>query len=160
MASAAMMLELYESPFNQPVRTRPPRNPGASVGAVILAETSAMTFVHAAGGCETYEQHVAASISGTDGVLHPGVSCYVCHGYGNYSDECPGATTIKTTGTTLTQYGLMLAKTTEIGIDPNWILLESQSMISVFHNPNMLANIRFSDCKLHALTNGGHHGST
>jgi len=36
-----------------------------------------------------------------------------------YSDECPKATKINTTGTTLTQYGLMLAQATENGIDPN-----------------------------------------
>jgi hypothetical protein len=126
---------------------------------VISAETSARTFVHAAGGCATYEQCVAASIAGTDGVLHPGISCYGCHGYGHYSDECPGTTTINTTGTALTQYGLMLAQATENGIDPNWILLDSQSTISVFHNLNMLANIHCSDCTLCALTNGGHQDS-
>ena len=159
MASAATMLELYESPFNQPVRAWPPRNPGASVGAAMSAEASAMTFMHATGGRATYEQRVAASIAGTDGVLHPGISCYGCHGYGHYSDECPKATTINATGTTLMQYGLMLAQATENGIDPNWILLDSQSTISVFCNPNMLANIRCSDCTLHALTNGGHQDS-
>jgi len=35
----------------------------------------------------------------------------------------------------------MLAQATENGIDPNWILLDSQSTISVFCNPNMLANV-------------------
>jgi len=156
MASAATMLELYESPFNQPVWAWPPRNPGASVCAAISAEASAMTFMHAAGGRATYEQRVTASIAGTDGVLHPGISCYGCHGYVHYSDECPKATTNNTTGTTLMQYGLMLAQATENGIDPNWILLDSQSTISVFCNPNMLAKIRCSDRTLRALTNGGH----
>ena len=132
MASAATMLELYESLFNQPVRTQPPRNPGESVGAVMLAESSVMTFVHAGVGHATYEHRVAASIAGTYGMLHPGISCYGCHGYGHYSDECPGATTVNTTGAILTQYGLMLAQATENCIDPNWILLESQSSISVF----------------------------
>jgi len=67
--------------------------------------------------------------------------------------------TINTTGTTLTQYGLMLAQATENSNDLNWILLDSQSTISVFHNANMLANIHCSDHTLHALTNDVHQDS-
>jgi len=160
MASAVTMLEFYESPVNQPARTQPPRYPGTSTGTVTSTEASAMTSVQAEGGHAIYEQQVAASIAGTDGVWHPGISRYGCNGYdGHYSDECPGATTTDTAGMTLTQYGLMLAQATENGIDPNWILLDSQSTISIFHNRNMLTNIRCSDRTLHALTNGGHQVS-
>jgi hypothetical protein len=45
------------------------------------------------------------------------------------------------------------------GIDPTWILLDSQSTISVFRNANMLTNVRKSDHILRALTNGGHQDS-
>jgi hypothetical protein len=46
------------------------------------------------------------------------------------------------------------------GIDPSWILLDSQSTISEFCNPNMLANIRISPRALRALTNGARLDST
>ena len=90
--------------------------------------------------------------------------CYGgCHGYGHYSNECPGAspTGSTTTGTTLVQLALMLAQSNEAGIDPEWILLGLQSTISVFRNPTMLKDIRRSEhtALLRAITNGGHQDS-
>ena len=46
------------------------------------------------------------------------------------------------------------------GIDPSWVLLDSQSTISVFKNCDMLTNIRPSDHVLRAVTNGGFQDST
>ncbi len=66
---------------------------------------------------------------------------------------------LASTGTTLLQHAYMLAQATSHSIDPNWILLDSQSTISVFNNPSMLSNIRQSNHTLHALTNGGHQDS-
>jgi hypothetical protein len=55
----------------------------------------------------------------------------------------------------------MLAQSREHdGTDPSWILLDSQSTISKFCNPNMLTNIRTSPRALHALTNGVRLDST
>jgi hypothetical protein len=53
----------------------------------------------------------------------------------------------------------MLAQTGDPGIDPKWILLDSQSTISVFKNADMLSNIRRSPYVLRALTNGGYQDS-
>ena len=157
MASAESLLELYETPVNQPATTRP-RPPRNTVSATRApgAEASALTFAQQG---TTYAERVAASVAGTDGVVHPGITCRGgCQGFGHYAGECPGA--VPTTGTTLTQYALMLAQSsTECGIDPNWILLDSQSTMSVFKNPAMLTNIRRSKHTLRALTNGGHQDS-
>ena len=66
-----------------------------------------------------------------------------------------------TTGTTLTQNAYMLAQLQDHGIlDPSWILLDSQSTISVFKNLGMLTNmIQKSAHTLRALTNGGRQDS-
>jgi hypothetical protein len=65
-----------------------------------------------------------------------------------------------TSGLTLTQYAYMLAQSgNNCGIDTNWILLDSQSTISVFRNAAMLTSIRESDHMLRAVTNGGHQDS-
>ncbi|KAI2497083.1 Reverse transcriptase (RNA-dependent DNA polymerase) [Fragilaria crotonensis] len=63
------------------------------------------------------------------------------------------------TGTTLLQHALMLAQVKPHSIDPDWILLDSQSTISVFNNPTMLSNIRKSEHVLRAMTNGGYQDS-
>ena len=94
MASAATMLELYEPPVNQPARQRPPRNGATSSANNTSVEASAMTFAQTAGerSSPTYNQRVAASVAGTDGILHPGISCFGgCRGYRHYSCKCPGA---------------------------------------------------------------------
>ena len=118
-----------------------------------------MTFLQAADGHGMYEQQVATSIASTDGVLHSFISCYGFHGQRHYSDECPGVMTSTVTGTTFTRYVFMLEKATDSGIDPDWILLDSQSTISFFHSLNMLTNICRSHHTLHALTNSGHQDS-
>ncbi|KAI2505105.1 Reverse transcriptase (RNA-dependent DNA polymerase) [Fragilaria crotonensis] len=51
------------------------------------------------------------------------------------------------------------ASTERLWHRPQWILLDSQSTISVFNNASMLTNIRKSDHTLRALTNGGHQDS-
>lgn len=63
------------------------------------------------------------------------------------------------TGTTLVQYAVMMTQADGSGIDPNWILLDSQSTISVFKNKDMLRDVRRSPHTLRAITNGGHQDS-
>ena len=63
-------------------------------------------------------------------------------------------------GATFTQVAIMMAQADSLLIDPQWILLDSQSTISVFNNPSMLTNIRPSGHTLRAVTNGGFQEST
>ena len=123
MTDAASLLTTYETPTNQRPRQAP--NPGVQPRIAATTESSAHTFAQQS--TLTCAQRVAASVAGTNGVLHPGISCYSCNGAGHYSDACPapgsgssnagttltqtptdGAAT--TTGTTLTQYAYMLAQ--------------------------------------------------
>lgn len=110
-------------------------------------ETSTLTFA------QTTE-----FVAGNNGVTNETVECFQCHAYGHYAHECPQRAE-PSTGATLMQYAYMLAQADAAGIDPKWILLDSQSTISVFKNPNMLTNIRPSEHVLRALTNGRHQDS-
>ena len=111
----------------------------------------------------TLAQRTAIAVAGTDSQLRPNVTCYGCGVPGHMAGECPTAATATTPAITLTQYAYVLAQAAQEGeheIDPDWILLDSQSTISVFKNASMLTNIRKSGRVLRAITNGGHQDST
>ena len=84
---------------------------------------------------------------------------------GHYADRCPSDTDTTSTatssaaGTTLLQHACMLAQSKATSIDPHWILLDSQSTISIFKNKEILSNVRCSPHTLRATTNGGHQDS-
>ena len=111
----------------------------------------------------TLAQRTAIAIAGTDSQFRPNVTCYGCGLPGHMAGECPTTTASPTTAVTLLQYAYVLAQATQAGleheIDPDWILLDSQSTISVFKNASMLTNIRNSGRVLRAITNGGHQDS-
>jgi hypothetical protein len=99
-----------------------------------------------------------AVVPGSDGELYPRITCYTHQRMGHYLEHCPtGATTA--TGTTLTHHAYMLSQSSASDIDPEWILLDLQSTISVFKNRDMLMNVRRSPHELRALTNGGYQDS-
>ena len=133
----------------RPQRHRPPLSRA-------IPEGSGLTFAQRAS---------SPKVAGTDGVTHESITCFACQSIGHYSSDCPGPTTDKkadkAAATTLTQHAYMLAQADRaaVGIDPSWILLDSQSTISVFRNPNFLSNIRKSGHVLRAITNGGHQDS-
>jgi hypothetical protein len=98
-------------------------------------------------------------IAGVRGGIFPHIDCCHCGSFGHYyAVDCPALAT-PSVGTTLTQYAFMMVQTNTSHIDPKWILLDSQSTISVFNNASMLTNIRKSNHTLQALTNGGHQDS-
>jgi hypothetical protein len=148
ISSAYSLLVNYKTPTNARGQDKPRRNtPQPS------PEASALTFAQRTAG--------TATVAGTDGVVHDRITCFTCQGTGHHASNCPSDGTVHAQpATTLLQYAYMLTQTKHAtGIDPDWILLDSQSTISVFRNPIMLTNIRKSGRILRAITNGGYQDS-
>jgi hypothetical protein len=142
LSSAYSLLVNYKTPTNTRVHQTTGQN---HTPTTTNHEGTAMTFA----------QRAAVAQPGSDGVMHEGITCFNCQGTWHYAMACPKGET----ATLFMQHGYMLTQTIHNGIDENWILLDSQSTISVFRNPKMLTNIRTSDRVLRAITNGGHQDS-
>ena len=124
---------------------------------------------------------VAAPVQGVDGETKPQITCFKCKQNGHYAHLCPSTdvsgiddtsrSSNKTgvqmlqTGTTAagsgrTHFSFLQETVTHDTIPDTWILLDSQSTMSVFKNPNFLENIRENDSSITVLTNGGEQTST
>jgi hypothetical protein len=130
----------------------------------------------------------AAPIAGRDGIVHANITCYHCDSLGHYASECPDAKGVED-GVQMLQLGptatistaessyqsaftfLHLAEPSSDFIlhqadscydliPDTWILLDSQSTVSVFKNRSLLSNIRASCRTLRVHTNGGTQLST
>ena len=150
LTSAYGLLVSYNTPTNATwqVRVSHYNNEEASVGTQATTTTAEITAL-------AFAQR-SASVTGSNGVLHEGVTYYRWNNTGHYACDCPNEpSTDGSVGTTLLQHGVMLAQG-ETTIDPSWVLLDSQSTISVFRNCDMvLKKIRHSARALRAVTNGG-----
>ena len=97
------------------------------------------------------EKNNTPPVPGTDGIIHPNITCHGCNAKGHYRNRCP--TTPK--NVTLTQFVLNQHELSTI--DPTWILLDTCSTVSVFCNKELVTNI--TPCaegdELHIITNGG-----
>jgi hypothetical protein len=119
----------------------------------------------------------AAIVPGTDTITHLHITCYNCQAKGHYASACPSASAVQllqtdtdTVNNTETEQSIddnVSVDTTtheftfanvdiRYGLIPqSWVLLDSQSTVSVFCNKDFLSNIRQSPQSLKVYTNGG-----
>ena len=111
------------------------------------------------------------------------ITCFSCNSQGHYASVCPAAVGTTNLDTTIGEktdagqqgdvlgndneedddddesnnslYGCTFATSADNEIPNTWILLDSQSTVSIFRNKSFLRNIRTSPTKLVVDTNGG-----
>jgi Reverse transcriptase (RNA-dependent DNA polymerase)/Zinc knuckle len=113
-----------------------------------------------------------AQVAGSNGVTHSSITCFRCDASGHYANNCP--THPNGTAIQLLQHAMpsstppaaatvsdhfanfSFAHTNNLDPIPNtWVLLDSESTISVFNNAALLRNIRLSSTSVTVHTNGG-----
>jgi hypothetical protein len=96
-------------------------------------------------------------VAGNNGVVHDGITCFRCQASGHYASNCPREPN-NSGDVALMQFGTSFTQTAN-SIPHTWILLDSQSTVSVFNNPSMLSDIKPTHQTLRVRTNGGHQDS-
>jgi hypothetical protein len=152
LTSAYSMIVNYHTPVpirqNQGVQV----HTNAPASSVVIPPVNTHTFAQTTNTITTTK-------AGSDGIIHNGITCFNCNSVGHYANQCPTALTMLQHCYMLTQDSQNSDLVRYEGIPRNWVLLDSQSTISVFNNPNMVTNIRSSPQSVCARTNGGHQTS-
>ena len=98
----------------------------------------------------SFAQHKEGLVPGRDGKTHAHVVYFSCNKPGHYKNQCPS-----TKDVSFAQFVLSQNKTQII--NPNWLLLDSGSTVTVCSNPKLVHNIQpcGSQGPLRITTNGG-----
>ena len=107
-------------------------------------------------------------IAGTDGNSFPFITCFKCRRKGHYANLCPGtdndvnfnALQVEEENDDKNQIHFMFTQMTFVqgnnrSIPDTWVLLDSQSTTSIFHNDKLLKDIREVPEIMTLVTNGG-----
>ena len=163
ITEAYNMLVTYKKPVTQNTRGPPtpasnvtrPREPTAA--STLLPVTEDLSFV---------QQASPPPIES--------IQCYNCQEYGHYKSDCNAKPVPRSAATLLFQQATNIDSDAEDSIDnavgfsfhqtkhndainPSWVLLDSESTVSIFCNKNFLTNVRHcghTGIRIH--TNGGH----
>jgi len=88
---------------------------------------------------------IGSAIAGTNGVLHAHITCFGCKSKGHYSNMCPNADDVQLfqieqldDADTSMDFTFKSMESKHWVIPITWVLLNSQSMVSVFCNKSLL----------------------
>ena len=113
-------------------------------------------------GSELSFAQLGAVVPGSDGATHAHIQCFACKSKGHYANMCPTDKDVqllqcgKSPGTDDDGDFTFTSINTNVAIPKTWVLLDSQSTISVFCNRDLLTRIRPCVKPLLVHTNGGH----
>ena len=95
---------------------------------------------------------------GTDGRVFAHINCHSCGKYGHFANKCPGGSKqVTALQVMLHQQGVSFSQKSQDVINPNWLLLDTCSTVSVCCNKDMVTGIKpcGDDGPLRITTNGG-----
>lgn len=118
----------------------------------------------------SFAQRVAnAPVPGNDGIVFDSITCFECQANGHYANRCPNRPSDPSAaGLSLLQVGNEATndhftffqrshqKTKALQLPSTWVLLDSESTVSIFHNPALLKNVRASPTSITVHGSGGH----
>ena len=99
----------------------------------------------------SFMQKGATPVPGVDGKVHTHITCHKCKHDGHYKNQCPdieGSDNVSFPNFSLSQHELAT-------INPNWILLDTCSTVSVFNNAALVHDISYTSDPMMIVTNGG-----
>jgi hypothetical protein len=148
--TAYAILVEYKTPVNSTPRQKDPPNPRGQAGSITPTGTTNATT-------QPPSQPPQAAPPAA-----PPVPAGVTFTQTNPPSQTTAATPppSSSTGTTLAHWAAIMAQHSHTGIDPSWILLDSQSTMSVFNNHCFLTDIHPAPHPIQAITNGGSQTST
>jgi hypothetical protein len=80
----------------------------------------------------TFAQAIATPVAGTDGATHPRTLCYSCQSMGHYADKCPAQQGVQMFQVAEPTEHDFTFTNTSVLIPSTWVLLDTQSTVSVF----------------------------
>lgn len=101
------------------------------------------------GGRPSFAQVDSTVVPGKDGMSYPHIVCHFCNKRGHYLNQCPTAPNKKKPKKQFCQY--IMNQHEGVGINKNWLLLDTASTVSVCNNPNMVSNIQAFNLLLPSL---------
>jgi len=113
-------------------------------------------------GSELSFTQLGAVVLGSDGATHAHIQCFACKSKGHYANMCPADKDVqllqlgKGPDTDDTSDFTFMSIDSSMTIPKTWVLLDSQSTISIFCNRNLLTKICPCIKPLLIHTNGGH----
>jgi hypothetical protein len=173
LTGAYNMLYHYKKPTPVVLATEPPENPRTAErpprhhATPVVSSTPPTARATGTDSVSELGMTFAQVVAGSNGVTHRDITCFRCEASGHYANLCP--TNPNGTGVQLLQNtppsppstdhfafaDFSFAHTSPGPIPNTWVLLDSESTVSVFNNATLLRNIRLSPTSVTVHTNGG-----
>ncbi|KAL7572189.1 hypothetical protein ACA910_005537 [Epithemia clementina (nom. ined.)] len=138
--------------YRAPRQHHGPCSSHSTPGTAASSGTAALTFA------QTSQTSSSSNpVPGLRGSIFGHITCYQCHCVGHYANDCPSSSSApsgdvqlcQTTNPSASSFSFAQHASSPTLIPSEWVLLDSQSTVSIFCNASLLRNIRSGPTTLH-----------